>query len=86
MHATGVQLDDTFLVRQSTQADTRVLGIVFGTLHHAQRGVERVPAILQEGIRILDVVEAVVRRDDNWPLVGTGLRLVLLRGKFFALS
>src|SRR5437879_4261691 len=70
MHAAGVKFDHSFLVRQSAQANTCLVWLSSRVSPNSPRGIQLVPAALQEGKRIVDVVETVMRRDDNWPLVG----------------
>ena len=46
VHAAGIEFYYAFLIRQSTKADTVIVGIVFRTFHHLQGRVEGVTAIL----------------------------------------
>ena len=48
MHAASIELDHSFFVRQAAQSDAVVVWIVFRTLYHANRSVERVAAAFKE--------------------------------------
>ena len=65
VHAAGIEFDDAFFVGQAAKADGIVVGIVLRALHHADRGIERVAAALQERVGFFDIGVTVVRADDD---------------------
>src|SRR4029077_9314073 len=79
VHAAGIEFDHALLVRQAAQSHAGIVRIVFRTLHHAKSCVKRVAAVLQKSVRVLDIVESVMSRHHNRPLVGPGRSSVLLR-------
>ena len=90
VHAAGVKFDYTFFVGQASQADAGVVGVVFGTLDHAEGCIERVASVAQEGVGVVEMVEAVIGADNHgdlgrgWPdLAGFGglLFIFLLEAK-----
>src|SRR5215470_1426069 len=78
MHATGVELDYTLFIGQSAQTDRIVIRVIFRTLNNPERRVERIGAILQERIGIIEIVTSVVRADDDWALAGRRGRCIFL--------
>ncbi len=82
VHAAGVELDHSFFVGNSAEANAGVVGIVFRSLDHFERGVERVAAAFQEGECVLKIVEAVVGADDDGALVRSGLRRMVCSNGF----
>src|SRR5258708_37682792 len=85
MHAAGIELDDAFFIRQSTQPNTVFEGIVLRAFDHAQSRVERVAAGSQKLECVVEIGKPNVRADDNRPLgsthrlsVSRDIRLVLL--------
>ena len=84
VHAAGVEFDDAFFVGQASEADAGVVGIVFGTFDYAEGGVEGVASVVEEGVGVVEVVEAVVGGDHDrclvrgWPeLAGLGMLLFI---------
>jgi hypothetical protein len=67
VHAARIELDDAFLVRQAAEPDGHVLGIELLDVHAGDNGVERVGAGDNHVVRLPDVADAVVGRDDDWP-------------------
>jgi hypothetical protein len=78
VHTAGIQFDYTFLIRQTTQTNRIVFGIVLRTLYDANAGIERVAAALEERVRRFHMGVAIVRTDDNRALEGIRLRGVTL--------
>src|SRR5579863_7894708 len=73
MHTASVEFDHAFFVRQATEADRVVFGVVLRSRHNFDRGVERVPPALEEGKRAFQISEAIVGAHDDRPLVGACL-------------
>jgi hypothetical protein len=69
VHAAGVEFDHAFFIGQASEADAVIFGIVFGAFDDAERGVQRVTSVLEEGEGIVEVVEAVVSADHDGALV-----------------
>ena len=81
VHATGVEFDYAFFVRNSAQAYCVVIGIVFRTFHYFEGRVECVAAVFQEGISVLEIRIAVIGTNDNGSLVRSRLHIMFLRDR-----
>ncbi|OLC98560.1 MAG: hypothetical protein AUH86_04520 [Acidobacteria bacterium 13_1_40CM_4_58_4] len=86
VHTTGVELNHAFFVGQATEADAIVIGIIFRPFHDSQRCIEGVAAVFEETVSVIEVVVAIVGRDDNRPVARRGLCFVLLRDLLFFLG
>jgi hypothetical protein len=73
VHARGVEFDDAFFVGQASEADGVVVGIVFGAADDAQGGVESVGSGAQHGVAFIEIIVAIVGRDDDGTLTRGGL-------------
>ena len=79
MHTAGVKFDHPFFVRQTTKPNAVVERIVFRPIDHAHSRIKRVAAILQKEEGIFQIVESIVRANNDRPLDGTH-RLGTARG------
>ncbi len=68
MHAAGVEFDHALFVGKAAQSDAIVVRIVFRSLDHAESGVQRVAAVLQESECVVEVFDAIVGTDNDRPL------------------
>ena len=65
MHAAGIELNDTILVRQSAQTDAVVVGIILRPGDDLHDGIQRVAAAGEHGVAAIEIVVAVVGADDD---------------------
>jgi len=65
MHATGVEFDYAVFVRMASQPYALVVGIVLWSLDHVECRIERVSAIVQRPIGVVEIVVSVGSADDD---------------------
>jgi hypothetical protein len=68
VHTASIEFDHTFFVRQPSQADRVILGIILRTFDHANAGIERIATALQKSVGRFHVGTAIVRGNDDGEL------------------
>ena len=86
VHAAGVEFDHPFFVGKAAESDRVVVRIILRSLYHAESCIQSVAAAFQESEGVVEIIDAIVRADDDRALVRAGLldgrrgRLVLCVG------
>src|SRR5215469_4119978 len=79
MHATGIEFDYALFVGVASETYALVVGIVLGSLDNFERRLERVSAIGEEAIGLVEIVVSVGGADDDGQAGGAFVLLLLWR-------
>jgi hypothetical protein len=65
MHATGIEFDYAIFVRMASETYALVVGIVLWSLDDCERRIERISAIGERSVGLVEVVVSVGSADDD---------------------